>query len=120
MERNNVQTSIVAWIVGRQPLHLFTIHVERASRENLFNAPQHPYTRLLLAAVPSINNIDRVDKQAPSLAGEVPSPLNMPSGCPFQTRCAYVRPKCKTNIPVLGKWHENHAVACHYAGQLGI
>lgn len=92
--------------------------VERASRRDLFNAPQHPYTRTLLASVPSINNVGTTRRSSKPLLGEAPSPLKLPSGCPFQTRCSYTSAKCGTDIPVLKQWQENHLVACHHAGEL--
>lgn len=90
--------------------------VERASRRDLFNAPQHPYTRTLLASVPSINNVGTTKRIQKPLIGEAPSPLNLPSGCPFQTRCSHTSAKCGSDIPLLDRWRGTHFVACHHVG----
>ncbi len=92
--------------------------VEQASRKDLFDDPQHPYTRALLSAVPSIENVDRDITDRVKLQGDPPSPLNPPSGCPFHTRCRYVQAKCRTDVPALRQWRGDHRAACHFAGQL--
>lgn len=89
--------------------------VERASRRDLFNAPQHPYTRTLLASVPSINHVGNPIRVAKPLIGEAPSPLKLPPGCPFHTRCTHTTAKCSSDIPRLERWRGAHLVACHHA-----
>ena len=84
---------------------------ELAPAGALFAAPLHPYTRALLSAVPVPDPRARPDRQR--LTGEVPSPLNPPSGCRFHTRCPLARDICRTQVPA---WHEaapGHHVACH-------
>ena len=85
--------------------------VELAPRATLYANPRHPYTRALLSAVPV------PDPRAPPthvpLAGDVPSPLNPPSGCPFHPRCPYAEPRCRTETPALIAGAGGHAVACH-------
>ncbi|WP_432975100.1 ABC transporter ATP-binding protein [Dactylosporangium sp. CA-233914] len=85
--------------------------VEIGSRSNLFERPEHPYTRGLLAAAPRLR---RHDRSAPApIAGEVPSPADPPPGCGFQTRCPVVMPVCRREIPPLQPRRTGHHVACH-------
>jgi len=72
--------------------------VEEAPARELFAAPKHPYTRMLLDAVPDIG-MEGVERQ--SIAGEIPNPINPPRGCHFNPRCPYVMPHCKTIVPPL-------------------
>jgi peptide/nickel transport system ATP-binding protein/oligopeptide transport system ATP-binding protein len=87
---------------------------EICSREDLFGQPLHPYTRALMSAIP-IPDPER-KKERIILAGDVPSPLNPPSGCRFHPRCPIARlPHCSTEEPQLRELRPNHWVACHYA-----
>ena len=72
--------------------------VEHADKRTLFTDPLHPYTEALLSAV---------------LQGDVPSPINPPSGCHFHTRCPYVIERCKTEVPPLIEVTPSHWAACH-------
>ena len=72
----------------------------------------HPYTKVLLAAVPRPDPSQPLDTDL-ILAGEVPSPINVPSGCRFRTRCAFAFDRCAVEEPPLRKSDENHWVACH-------
>ncbi|MFD9330360.1 ABC transporter ATP-binding protein [Streptomyces sp. NPDC060065] len=85
--------------------------VETASVEELFGNPGHPYTRALISASPSL---DEVGVPAPLLTGEPPSPLRVPSGCRFNPRCPLAVDKCRTDDP---GWQgrEGHLTACHRA-----
>jgi len=85
--------------------------VEHADTETLFGNVQHPYTEALFAAVlPDHPNQRREQVQ---LEGEVPSPLNPPSGCRFHTRCVHAMDRCKQEIPLLRETEAGHRVACH-------
>jgi peptide/nickel transport system ATP-binding protein len=85
--------------------------VEVAGREEIYLHPHHPYTRALLSAVPTIDPAGRPERI--KLPGEVPSPLNPPSGCSFHPRCAYAKDICRTVEPRLETGRGGHAVACH-------
>lgn len=102
--------------------------VEIGASEELFAAPMHPYSKALLAAAPSLDPDER--RAAPVLTGELPSPLNIPSGCPFHIRCPHARPLCQQEKPVLRAMDSAGAgngeaspqmsgmVACHFAEDL--
>ncbi len=83
---------------------------ETAACAELFARPRHPYTRILLDAAPKIGKPPRPVRAA----GEPPTPLNIPSGCPFHPRCPHAFSRCKTEIPILRADGES-AVACHAA-----
>ena len=83
--------------------------VEIADRDALFEHPRHPYTRMLLAAIP---NISGEGVRRTPVAGEVPNPLNPPSGCTFHPRCPFARERCKSENPVT-VMHGTTQVACH-------
>ncbi len=83
--------------------------VELADKADLFASPRHPYTRMLLDAIPDIHMSGRA--RTP-VQGEVPNPLNPPSGCSFHPRCPHANARCKAERPALQKWG-GMMVACH-------
>ena len=87
--------------------------VELAGKEVIYDAPQHPYTKALLSAIPQIDEADR--RQRVVLQGDVPSPIQPPSGCRFHTRCAQACERCKTEAPAFRQIAPGHFVACHFA-----
>ena len=87
--------------------------VEIASREDLYRNPKHPYTQALLSAVPEADVDAEQQKKRIVLKGEIPSPLRVPSGCRFHTRCPAAMDKCRTEDPAMSQHGEGHAVACH-------
>ncbi|MGV9298611.1 ABC transporter ATP-binding protein [Amycolatopsis sp. NPDC003676] len=88
--------------------------VEQASVAEIFAAPQHPYTAALLASVPVPDPAAGSDWRDTTLAGDVPSPLEPPSGCRFHPRCPRATSVCRTTEPVLTREHAGHEVACHH------
>ena len=86
--------------------------VEYAEKKRLFLNPLHPYTEALLAAVPVPNPKLRRAKRP--LAGDVPSPVNPPPGCPFHTRCGYAQDRCRLEAPQLREVAPRHWVSCHF------
>ena len=90
--------------------------VETAAKGDLFARPRHPYTRALLAAIPHPDPQRR--GQVKPLGGDVPSPMNPPSGCRFHTRCPFAQGRCRTEAPALRRMGEGHEAACHFAETL--
>lgn len=84
--------------------------VELAPKRRLFEMPQHPYTRMLLDAIPVI---DGSGKTRTAVSGEVPNPLNPPSGCAFHPRCPLARDRCRSERPLLRQSADGSQVACH-------
>ena len=87
--------------------------VELAPRSALFARPQHPYTEALLSAVPVPDPDPSVKRARIILPGDVPSPIDPPSGCRFHTRCPYVVDRCRIQSPELREVATGHRVACH-------
>jgi len=85
--------------------------VEMAEKRALFQLPTHPYTKALLAAVPTLD--PRRKREDIILEGDVPSPINPPSGCRFHTRCHYALPKCYGEEPFFHQVEDGRWVACH-------
>jgi peptide/nickel transport system ATP-binding protein len=92
--------------------------VEIADRRTLFGSPHHPYTRALLSAVPVPNPDPVLRKRRVILKGDVPSPINPPSGCRFHTRCPFVMDRCRSEEPMLRPVEGNvrQMSACHLDG----
>ncbi len=86
--------------------------MEIADRDSLYENPLHPYTQALLAAVPVPDPAAELARKHTILSGEVPSPLNPPSGCVFRTRCPKATAECKVAVPELRKFGEDHYAAC--------
>jgi len=89
--------------------------VELADKKELFANALHPYTEALMSAIPIPSTGERRERII--LEGDLPSPVNPPPGCPFQTRCRYVCDKCRSQLPELKEVSENHFVACHLHGK---
>jgi oligopeptide/dipeptide ABC transporter ATP-binding protein len=103
--------SVVEHISDRVGVMYLGKMVEVASRETLFRNPMHPYTQALLSAIPMPD--PDFKKERIVLTGDVPSPLNPPSGCRFHPRCPMVMDVCKVIDPPFEQKHSDHWVACH-------
>jgi peptide/nickel transport system ATP-binding protein len=134
----NIQAQIINLMIGLQErlrlTYLFIAHdlavvrhisdrivvlylgrvVESAPADSLFRRPLHPYTASLISAVPTLHATEA--RQRIALSGEVPSPLNPPSGCRFRTRCPAAAPQCTAEAPELREVEGGHRVACHFPG----
>lgn len=87
--------------------------MEYATNKELYENPQHPYTKALFSAIPVANPKIEKGRSRIKLEGEIPSPINSPKGCKFCTRCAYAKPVCFEQPPVLKECGPRHKVACH-------
>lgn len=90
--------------------------VEVADTEDLFANPKHPYTKALISAVPISDPNEK--KERIILKGDVPSPVNPPSGCPFHTRCPVAMEICKTEVPKSVRFDNDHTATCHLYTQI--
>ena len=92
--------------------------VELADAQEIYERPLHPYSKSLLSAVPLPDpKAARANKRI-VLSGDIPSPLNAPSGCPFRTRCAYATERCAAEVPEFREMSNGHFVACHRAEEI--
>ena len=107
--------SMVKHISDRVGVMYLGSMVELASNIELYDNPMHPYTKALIAAIPEADPDNLGQKKGYKLEGEVPSPINPPSGCKFHGRCPIATEVCKTDIPELRELKEGHFVACHHA-----
>jgi oligopeptide/dipeptide ABC transporter ATP-binding protein len=103
--------SVVRHIADRIGVMYLGHLVEQAPTDQLFSSPLHPYTKSLLSAVPIPN--PKVKRERIMLKGDVPSPLHLPSGCIFHTRCPYVTDICKQEVPQNREVAPGHHVQCH-------
>ena len=90
--------------------------VEAAPTRKLFSETSHPYTKALLSAIPSLDPDDT--HKAQKLEGEIPSPINPPPGCRFNTRCPHAQERCRSEVPEWREVSSGHHVACHFSEEL--
>jgi peptide/nickel transport system ATP-binding protein len=104
--------SVVKYISDRIGVMYLGNMVELAESQDIFDHPLHPYTEALLGAIPTTDVGQTRELQV--LEGDIPSPVNPPSGCKFHTRCKYCTDICKIVAPEWQEVSENHFVACHH------
>ena len=106
--------SVVEHVSDRVVIMYLGRIVESAAVEELFAHPNHPYTQALLAEVP---RLQARNKSFTAIKGEIPSPLNPPSGCHFNPRCPHAMPRCRAEVPALKEVAPGHLSACHLNDQ---
>ena len=112
--------SIVRYLSDRVMVMYLGHVVELGSTDQVFSPPYHPYTEALLSAVPIADT--SVEKEHIVLEGDIPSAMNPPSGCPFQTRCHWkskvANNRCDTEVPPTRRLEEGHDIKCHLAADI--
>ncbi|WIV17752.1 ATP-binding cassette domain-containing protein [Paenibacillus polygoni] len=103
--------SVVEHLCDRIGVMYLGSMVEMGTRDDLFLRPLHPYTKALLSAVPI--PIPKLKRERIVLKGDIPSPMNPPSGCKFHTRCPFAVERCSSEIPLFREVEQGHHVACH-------
>jgi len=105
--------SIVRNISDRVAVMYLGRIVEITTSDKLYNNPRHPYTISLLSAVPIPDPVVDRTRERIMLEGDVPSPMNPPSGCPFHTRCPHAKDICRTQVPAMKEVADGHMASCH-------
>ncbi len=108
--------SVVKHISNRIGVMYLGSIVELANKKELYDNPLHPYTRALLSAIPVAN--PSIKKKMEPIIGEIPSNVDVPTGCKFHTRCVYAKDICKEQVPEYREIKPEHFVACHFAGEI--
>jgi peptide/nickel transport system ATP-binding protein len=105
--------NVVRYISDRVLVMYLGRIVELGPVDDIFEQPQHPYTKALLASRPSMDPSRRIEE--PPIIGDPPNPIDPPSGCRFRTRCPLAESVCESKAPVLGEWLDigSHVAACH-------
>ena len=106
--------AVVAHISDRIGVMYLGKMVELGTTSDIYDHPMHPYTKALLSAIP-VPQVGQRRRERIILTGDVPSPLNPPSGCPFHPRCPIAAARCSTEVPVFEQKASGHWAACHFA-----
>ncbi|MEL6837813.1 MAG: ABC transporter ATP-binding protein [Pseudomonadota bacterium] len=104
--------SVVRHLCDRLAVMYLGRIMESGTSENIFSSPRHPYTKALIDAVPAPDPDGEVLREHVALAGEIPSPLDPPSGCVFHTRCPIAMAHCRDEVPALAQLELQHHAAC--------
>ena len=107
---------VVEYISDRVAIMYLGRVVELAKTEEVFSNPLHPYTKALLQSIPKINQKQMLENEI--LEGEIPSPINPPSGCTFHTRCEFATAECSQDVPHLCEVKPGHFVSCLHQHRL--
>ena len=108
--------SVIEYICDRVAIMYLGKIVEIGTKEDIFNNPQHPYTKALLSAVPKADEAPG-SRERIILEGDIPSPVNPPSGCVFRTRCPYATERCAKECPATTDLGNGHQVSCHLCNE---
>ena len=104
--------SVIEYICDRVAIMYLGKIVEIGKKDDIFNDPRHPYTQALLSAVPKVDG-EKDESKRIILEGDIPSPVDPPSGCVFRTRCKYATERCACQEPGVTDLGDGHCVSCH-------